>query len=76
MFFSSSATISVEALEPHRLSFFLQELAGTLHQYYYKNRILSDDLALTRSRLYLTRAMKAVLENALGILGISAPEKM
>jgi arginyl-tRNA synthetase len=67
---------SVEALEPHRLSFYLQELAGTLHQYYYKNRILSDDLALTRSRLYLTRAIKTVLENALGILGIHTPEKM
>lgn len=67
---------SVQSLEPHRLSFFLQELAGTLHQYYYKNRILSDDLELTRSRLYLTRAMKVVLENALGILGIHTPEKM
>jgi arginyl-tRNA synthetase len=67
---------SVDALEPHRLSFYLQELAGLLHQYYFKNRILSDDLPLTRSRLYLSRAVKIVLGNALGVLGIHAPEKM
>ena len=65
-----------EALEPHRLSFYLQDLAGLLHQYYYKNRIISDDLVLTRSRLYLTQAVKIVLNNALGVLGINAPEKM
>ncbi|MHB8481115.1 MAG: arginine--tRNA ligase [Nitrospiria bacterium] len=65
-----------EAMEPHRVSFYIQDLAGLLHQYYYKTRILSDDLALTRSRLYLTRAIRIVLKNALGVLGISAPEKM
>ncbi|MFI5303207.1 MAG: arginine--tRNA ligase [Nitrospiria bacterium] len=67
---------SVESLEPHRLSYYLQELAGALHQYYYKNRILSDNIPLTQSRLYLTHAIKIVLENALGILGLHAPERM
>jgi arginyl-tRNA synthetase len=67
---------SVQALEPHRLAYYLQDLAGLLHQYYYKNRILSEDIPLTRSRLVLTRAIKIVLENGLEVLGVHAPEKM
>ena len=65
-----------EALEPHRISFYLQELAAALHQYYYKTRILSDDLTLSRSRLYLSNGIRIVIQNAFKILGISAPEKM
>jgi arginyl-tRNA synthetase len=67
---------SVQALEPHRLAYYLQDLAGLLHQYYYKNRILSEDIPLTRSRLVLTQAIKIVLENGLEVLGVQAPEKM
>ncbi|MBI1823639.1 MAG: hypothetical protein HYR80_05960 [Nitrospirae bacterium] len=67
---------SVGALEPHRLAYYLQDLAGSLHQYYYKNRILSDDIPLTRSRLVLTQAIKIVLANGLEVLGVHTPEKM
>lgn len=67
---------SAEALEPHRISYYLQDLAAMLHQYYYKTRIISDETELTRSRLYLSRGIRVVLKNALEILGIGAPEKM
>ncbi|HXN05647.1 MAG TPA: DALR anticodon-binding domain-containing protein, partial [Nitrospiria bacterium] len=67
---------SAEALEPHRISYYLQDLAAMLHQYYYKTRIISDEMELTRSRLYLSRGIRVVLKNALEILGIGAPEKM
>lgn len=67
---------SARALEPHRLTFYLLELAGILHHYYNKHRIISDDLNLTQARLLLVSSVRTVMANALGILGVSAPERM
>ena len=67
---------SARALEPHRLTFFLQDLAADLHQYYYRHRILTEDLPLTQARLLLMQAVGQVLRHALGILGVEAPERM
>jgi arginyl-tRNA synthetase len=64
------------ALEPHRLTFYLNDLAGIFHSYYNKNRVISDDLKLSRARLYLVRCIGQVVRNALAILGVTAPEKM
>ncbi len=64
------------ALEPHRLTFYLNDLAGTFHSYYNKNRVISDDPALSRARLYLVGCIGQVLRNALALLGVTAPEKM
>ncbi|MEK6814947.1 MAG: arginine--tRNA ligase [Nitrospirota bacterium] len=64
------------AREPHRLTTYLQEIAGTLHAYYYKHRIIGDDLALTHARLHLMKGLKVVIGRALGILGVTAPERM
>ena len=64
------------AFEPHRLAYFLQELAGQFHAYYYKHRIITDDHSLTTARLALVAAVGVVLRNALSILGVSAPERM
>jgi arginyl-tRNA synthetase len=67
---------AVIAREPHRITFYLQELAGMFHAYYNKYRVIGDDIALTRTRLSLCEAIRTVLRDGLGILGISAPEKM
>ncbi|MBI5285987.1 MAG: arginine--tRNA ligase [Deltaproteobacteria bacterium] len=67
---------SAVSLEPHRITFYLQGLAGLFHPYYNKNRVISDDLALTKARLYLSNALRVVLRNGLGLLGVYAPEKM
>lgn len=67
---------AVVAREPHRITFYLQELAGMFHAYYNKYRVIGDDVALTRARLALCEAIRIVLRDGLGILGISAPEKM
>ena len=67
---------SARALEPHRLTFYLLELAGILHHYYYKHRIISDDPDLTQARLLLVSSVRTVMANAMGILGVSAPERM
>jgi arginyl-tRNA synthetase len=95
---------SAQALEPHRLTYYLQDLAGRLHTYYYKHRILPPMLerelegqdrlmpashepdqsrtrevltpALTAARLCLLRSVQSVIHNGLGVLGVSAPERM
>ena len=63
-------------LEPHRITFFLTELAAHLHAYYYKHRFISDEARLTRARLHLGRGVKTVLAHGLRILGVEAPETM
>ncbi len=63
-------------LAPHRIVFFLQELAGLFHSYYNKYRFISDDADLTRARLWLGHGLRIVLRNGLLLLGMTAPEKM
>jgi arginyl-tRNA synthetase len=64
------------ACEPHRITYYLQELAGVFHGYYYKHRVISDDSKLTLARLSLCKGVKIILEEGLKLLGVSAPEKM
>ena len=62
---------------PHTLVFFLRDLAEALHSYYNLHRFLvEDDAELQTARLALVSATGQVLRNGLGILGVSAPEKM
>ena len=67
---------AARTLEPHRLTFYLNDLAAIFHSYYNKNKVLSDDGALTGARLFLVRSVLTVLKNALKMLGVSTPEKM
>jgi arginyl-tRNA synthetase len=64
------------SFEPHRITYYLQELAGAFHAYYHNNRIITDDLPLTMARLCLCRGVQVVLEEGLKMLGVSAPERM
>jgi len=64
------------SLEPHRLTFYLNDLAALFHSYYNKHKVLSDEEGRSRARLFLTKSILAVLGNALRILGVSAPERM
>jgi arginyl-tRNA synthetase len=64
------------ALEPHRLTFYLNDLAALFHSYYNKHRVLSDDESLSRARLFLIKTILTVVRNALRLLGVSAPERM
>jgi len=67
---------SVKELEPHRVIFYLLELAGDFHRYYNRFRVISDDLALTRARLLLVRNVQKIIRKGLLLLGIQAPSKM
>ncbi len=63
-------------LEPHRITYFLTELASQLHSYYYKHRFISEDADLTQARLFLVLGVKTVLAHGLSILGVTGPENM
>ena len=67
---------SAESQEPHRISYFLTELAGNLHRYYTKHRFLGEDEELTQARLLLAKVLKQVFKKGLSVLGVSAPESM
>ena len=67
---------SAQNFEPHRITYYLQELAGHFHTFYNKNRVVTEDRELTIARLFLLHCVRQTLRNALAILGISAPEKM
>ena len=67
---------SALSFEPHRITYYLQELAGQFHSFYNKNRVITEDRELTGARLFLLQCVAVTLKNALTILGVSAPEKM
>jgi arginyl-tRNA synthetase len=67
---------SAKLMEPHRITFFLMNLASLFHAYYNKHRVLTDDPVLSRGRLYLITAVQKVIRNGLTLLGVSAPDKM
>ncbi len=67
---------SAQALEPHRITFYIQELATALHNYYFHHRVITDDRKLTEARLILIQGVKQVLKSGLAIIGVSAPERM
>jgi len=62
--------------EPHQLTHYLRELANELHTYYNAHQFLVDEPAVRDARLKLILATRQVLDNGLGLIGVSAPEKM
>ena len=67
---------AARAREPHRVAYFLTELAGVFHPYYKAHRIITDDRRLTLARLGLCAAVGQIVGSGLGLLGVSAPESM
>jgi len=63
-------------LEPHRLSYYLTELAGEFHRYYNKYRILDAPEDICAARFALAQAVKIVIAKGLSLLGVSAPKQM
>ncbi len=64
-------------LGPHQVAFYLRELAGDLHSYYFAHKwLLDDDEPLKLARLALAAATRQVLRNGLALIGVSAPDKM
>jgi arginyl-tRNA synthetase len=65
-----------QTLEPHHLPYYAQELATVFHNFYENCRVVSDDASLTKARLKLVEAARITLARTLGLMGMSAPDKM
>jgi arginyl-tRNA synthetase len=63
-------------LEPHRVIFFMQDVAAQFHSYYNKHRVISEDPDLSRARLWLAEGIRIILRNGLHLIGVNAPETM
>ncbi len=62
---------------PHQLTTYLSELSALFHSFYGKHRVLdAGSPETTALRLFLLKAVKSVIARGLGLLGVSAPEKM
>ena len=67
---------SVRDLEPHRMIFYLLELAGEFHRYYNRHRVISEDRELSQARLLLVVNAQKTIRRGLEILGVDAPLRM
>ncbi len=75
--FPSIIESAAKEREPAKMAAYVHKLAGLVHEFYAACRIIDrENKDLTSSRLGLIKACEIVLENGLGILGVSAPEKM
>ena len=68
--------LSANNRAPQHLVHYLRDLANDFHTYYNAHAFIVEDAALRDARLYLIAATRVVIANGLGILGVSAPEKM
>ena len=60
----------------HRVAHYVHDLAGLFHSFYNQCRILGVDSDLQQARIALVKTVGHVIRHALGILGVSAPERM
>ncbi|WP_030157637.1 arginine--tRNA ligase [Glycomyces sp. NRRL B-16210] len=78
--FPAQVASAAELREPHRVARYAEELAASYHRFQHDCRVLpfpdEETTPVNRARLWLVDATRVVLANALGLLGVSAPERM
>ena len=62
--------------EPHRVVFYLIDLAGSFHRFYNQERVIVEDRELSSARLYLANSAQRVLRHGLELVGVGAPDTM
>ena len=73
---------ATQLLEPHRIPYYVHDLATAVHRFYHAGnetseyRVVVDDQAMTRARLELCRGARHTLKTALDLIGVTAPERM
>jgi arginyl-tRNA synthetase len=67
---------SARSREPHRIPFYLIELADQFHKFYQNHRFLGETPERTQARMALARAVKTVVATGLSLIGVTAPETM
>jgi arginyl-tRNA synthetase len=74
--FPATICAAAASREPHQLTQYLRDLAASFHGYYNAHKVLVDEPGLRDARLALLDAVRIVIANGLGILGIRAPDEM
>ena len=81
--FPRVVTAAAAAHEPHRIAFYLHDLASAFHAHWNRGKdhpelrfVKENQRDLSRARLGLVGSLTIVLKAGLGILGVSAPEEM
>ena len=74
--YKSMIKTSAETRQVYTICRYVQELAAEFHSFYNANRVISDDKDMMKARLSLVIAVKKVLNNALDLLAVTAPERM
>ncbi len=76
LFFPEAVENAAKVLDAVVLCAYLEELAAAFHKFYTVCRIIGSETKLASARLALVHAVKLVIANGLGILGVTSPEKM
>ena len=74
--FPEEIRLAARDYDPSRISKYVSELAARFHKFYTVCRIKGAEQEILSARLFLADSVRKVLENALGVIGVSAPEKM
>ncbi len=74
--FPAVVDVAAERLEPHRIVAYLEQLAQLVNGWYHRHRVIGAGEPLEQARLVLARAVQIVLASGLGLLGVTAPERM
>jgi arginyl-tRNA synthetase len=74
--FGENIEKSAQTLHPHVIFTYLMTLAQAFHSYYNKHKVITENKGVSIGRLCLITAIKKVIRNGLGLLGVSAPERM
>ena len=74
--FPEELHLAARDFDPSRINRYLVALAGDFHRFYNACRIKGEEQGVLSARLKLADTVRAVLANGLGLLGVSAPEKM
>lgn len=74
--YKSMIKTSAETRQVYTICRYVQELAAEFHSFYNANRVISDDKDMMKARIALVIAVKKVLNNALDLLAVTAPERM
>lgn len=69
-------SLAAENYAPHRLIRYVYELASLFHSYYRAERVITEDAEQTQARFALLGAIRTVIANVLGLVGVSAPDRM
>ena len=63
-------------LEPHRIAYYVLELATAFHRFYNKNKVIGEDYEVSAARLLLVDCVRQVIANGLSLMGVDAPDSM